>query len=333
MTPARSLRRIPPALALFVIAPVFGELFSGSTPLNEFINPITFLTLALLYGCGAIIIRELLVRWQKGWVSLLLLGCAYGIYEEGLLVQSFFDPTWKDLGSLAVYGRLAGVNWVWAEHLTLYHAVISIAASIIFVEILYPDRRAEPWLSKRSWWVANWAGFIGVYAVWELMTTYNPGLWKLVCWAAILLLGLAARLAPYDPGQHADPKAPHPAWFGLLGFLGVFGQFFIVYRGADVGQYPFPVAMSLLAVYDLFILWLIRRGSGGGAAWDDRHRISLINGALAFFLVLGPLTVGRQHPVLYGSNPIFLLLLWWAGHQVNQRHQRNSLKFLTNQEG
>ncbi len=162
MTPT-SHSKIPPALALFIIAPVFGELFSGSSPLNEFINPLTFLTLALLYGCGAILCRELVVRWRKGWPSLLLLGLAYGIYEEGLLVQSFFDPTWMDLGSLAVYGRVAGVNWVWAEHLTIYHALVSIAASIAFVEILYPAQRRERWLKSRRWWWANWVGFIGVY--------------------------------------------------------------------------------------------------------------------------------------------------------------------------
>ncbi|MFH2104605.1 MAG: hypothetical protein ABIJ39_14755 [Chloroflexota bacterium] len=55
-------QKIPPALALFIIAPVFGELFFGSAPLNEYINPLTFITLSLLYGCGAIIARELVVR-------------------------------------------------------------------------------------------------------------------------------------------------------------------------------------------------------------------------------------------------------------------------------
>jgi hypothetical protein len=54
-----------------------------------------------------------------------------------------------DLGTLAVYGRVAGVNWVWAEHLTLYHALISIAASITFVEMLYPERRYERWVTTR----------------------------------------------------------------------------------------------------------------------------------------------------------------------------------------
>jgi len=86
-------KKIKPALVLFLTAPIFGELFSGSSPLNEFLNPITFTILSLLYGCGATLVRELVIRWQKGWISIFLLGAAYGIYEEGIMVQSFFDPT------------------------------------------------------------------------------------------------------------------------------------------------------------------------------------------------------------------------------------------------
>jgi drug/metabolite transporter (DMT)-like permease len=122
---------------------------------------------------------------------------------------------------------------------------------------------------------------------------------------AIFLLGVAARLVPRPKAMTAYKKAPCPLWFGVAGFLVTFGHFFIVYQGADEGKYPFLVAMILLAVFDLFLLWLIWYWSGRGAAWTDRHRITLINGALTFFLVLGPLTVGSQYPVMYFSNPAF----------------------------
>jgi hypothetical protein len=219
-------------LALFFIAPVCGELFSGSAPLNEFINPATFVILALLYGGGAVIIRELKIRWDKSWLSIFLLGLAYVIYEEGLMVMSLYDPTWMDLGNLAVYGRELGVNWVWAEHLTIYNAAISIAASIAFVEAFYPDWRDERWVKNRKWWVLTWAGFIGVYIVWEAFSTYNAGILK------------------------------------------------------------------------LFTLVLIA---------------ALVVGALSLFLVLGPLTEGSNNPVLYFSNPVFLLLLFLAYIKVSRR--------------
>jgi hypothetical protein len=311
-------RRIPPALALWLTAPIFGELFSGSSPLNEFINPVTFLTLALLYGCGAILARELVIRWNKGWPSLLVLGFAYGIYEEGLLVQSFFDPSWMDLGSLAVYGRVAGVNWVWTQHLTIYHALISICASVAFVEIVYPERRGQSWAGGRWWW-ANWAGFLGIYLVWEAMTTYNAGVWKPITWLAVVGLCVLARALPKPAIGAAIPVAA-PAWrYWWVGFLGMLGHFFLIYTGPDQGAYPFGVAMVLIAGFDGLCLWLVLRWNRRGAAWDDRHRLALINGALSFFLILTPLTIGSQYPVLYFSNPVFLAGLWLTAWWVARR--------------
>ncbi len=142
--------RIPPALVLFFLAPAIGELLSGSAPPVEFFNPFSILLLSALYGSGALLARELALRWGKRWPTILTLGLAYGIVEEGLMVKSFFDPAWMDLGLLGVYGRWAGVNWVWAVMLTLYHAVVSIAIPIMLVELIYPGQRDEPWLGRRG---------------------------------------------------------------------------------------------------------------------------------------------------------------------------------------
>ncbi len=266
--------KIPSALTLWIVAPIFGELFSGSSPLNEYINPVTFLTLGLLYGSGAIICRELVIRWNKGWVSLLLLGFAYGIYEEGLLVQSFFDPAWMDLGVLATYGRVAGVNWVWTEHLTIFHALISILASVAFVEILYPQRRRESWVHG-FWWVVNWIGFIGIYVVWEVMTPYDPGLWRIVSVLAIATLVLLARVIPKPTPPEPLPPAARPWRYFLAGFLGMTGQFVLIYTGAEKNTFPFMVKMIVLVIYDILILLLILWWNKRGAAWDDRHRLAL----------------------------------------------------------
>jgi hypothetical protein len=312
-------QRIPPALALFLIAPIFGELVSGSSPLNEYINPVTFITLSLLYGCGAIIVRELAIRWQKGWLSIFILGAAYGIYEEGILVQSFFDPGWQDLGSLSVYGRILGVNWVWTEHLTIFHMLISIAASIAFVEVLYPEKRAERWVSSRGWWIANWIGVLSLVIPWKIMVKYNSGGWWWLSWLVVIGLGFLAKTVPAHPLKPHEKDVPKPWRFYLTGFLGFFIQFVIVYSSADRQTTPFPVIMLSLIVFDLLMLWLILRMSGNGAAWDDRHRMALIIGALSFFLVIGPLTTNGQYPVMYFSNPIFLFLLWLAYRSVKKR--------------
>jgi hypothetical protein len=142
--------RVPPALVLFLLSPIIGELLSGSSPPSEFFTPFGFTIMALLYGGGALTVRELKIRWEKGVGSLLLLGAAYGILEEGLMVASFFNPLWPDLGILGVFGRWLGVNWVWAVELTAYHAIVSITVPIILVELIYPNYKAESWI-RGAW--------------------------------------------------------------------------------------------------------------------------------------------------------------------------------------
>lgn len=138
------------AITLLLLAPASGELLSSSAPPAEYFQLLNFLMLTTLYGCGALLIREMVRRWNKGWAAVFLLGMAYGIFEEGLVVRSFFDPNWGDLGILASYGRWAGVNWVWTVGLTLFHALVSIVFSIQVSELIHWEVRNEPWLSKRS---------------------------------------------------------------------------------------------------------------------------------------------------------------------------------------
>jgi len=84
--------------------------------------------------------------------------------------------------------------------------------------------------------------------------------------------------------------------------------------------------MVMLLVYDLLFLLLILHMNKRGAGWDDRHRLALINGALGFFLVLGPLTVGPQYPVMYFSNPVFLFVLGLIYWKVSKRYSSTDLE-------
>jgi len=143
--------RWKPVLTLLVLSPAIGELLSGSSPPQQFFNPVFFLLLVGLYGCGALLVRETVARWKLNATGLLLLGAAYGIVEEGLTCKSFFNPHWTDTGFLSVYGRAWGVNWVWTFGLTVYHMVVSITVPIFLTEALFFGRAGEPWLRRRGW--------------------------------------------------------------------------------------------------------------------------------------------------------------------------------------
>jgi hypothetical protein len=299
-----------PALALFFIAPILGELFSGSLPLNEFINPLAFMTSAMLYGSGAIIARELKVRWGKGWLSLLLLGFAYGIFEEGIMVRSFFDPNWMDLGSLGTYGRIDGLNVVWAYHLTVYHAIVSILASITLAEILYPAHRRESWVHSKKWRRIIWGLLLLTLPLGKILTPYDaPDNWILLSWIGILLLMGIARFAPDLRLPPSKKPVPRPRRFFLLAFFGTFMHHIFIYTGADNHTYAYNTAIQLTFFANLLILWLALRWSKNFTAWQDTHRYSFLTGILAFFLALSPFTIGSIYPILYITSPIFLFIL------------------------
>ncbi len=203
---ARGFRmKVPPALVLFFLSPAIAELLLGSSPPSEFFSPFSLLLLCSLYGSGALIVRELKIRWNKGFVSMFVLGAAYGIIEEGLMVKSFFDPGWMDIGVLGVYGRWLGVNWVWAEWLTIYHAIFSIAIPITLVELAYPETKGNSWLStKKFLGVTILFGAVVIFGLvkrfdWNKRTLYHK--FSMVAGALAFLIMLA-------PLQELDRSRP-----------------------------------------------------------------------------------------------------------------------------
>lgn len=285
--------RLPPAIVLFVLSPAIGELLSGSSPPVEFFSPFTFILLAALYGGGAILVRELTLSWRKGWLSVFALGAAYGIVEEGIMCKSFFDPNWPDLGPLGTYGRWLGVNWVWAQGLTVYHAVFSIAIPILLVELAYPNERDKPWVSM------EWLRVVGLLFVLDVLfgfccfpkpeAPYYPPPFHIVATVAavVALIWLARKLPENLPVPLSSRVAP-AGKFMLLGFTATL-TFFLVFWGLPNMKLP-PLATMGLGVLVLMIsaryalLW-----SGNGHKWTDIHKWAIASGALGFFILLAPL--------------------------------------------
>jgi hypothetical protein len=142
-----------PGLALLLLAPSIPELLTGSTPITTlFVNPIffalAFLGIVGLYGGGALLIREFVVYFHKGWASVLLLGAAYGIGEEGFAVHTFFQPSGPPVNALGSYGAAFGVDWLWALGLTVFHATYSIALPILLTGLFFPAARDVRWLDR-----------------------------------------------------------------------------------------------------------------------------------------------------------------------------------------
>ncbi len=269
-----------PILFLFILSPAVGELLSGSSPPLEFFNPITFLILGSLYGSGALLVREYARRWGKGWRSILLLGAAYGIIEEGILVRSFFDPNWVDLGILGTYGRWLGVNWVWAEWLTIYHAIFSITIPILLVELYYPEYRAQRWLSPKQLRVFQTV-FIGVTLFGLVGFPYYAP--ELVIWlpACLISVALLAWYAKRIPNSFPVQAGLNVSWRKLipLGFSVPLAFFFLFYSTLI----PIPAITMLVGVFGVLgYERILRRWASQG--FTDLQRLGLVGGALGFFM-------------------------------------------------
>ncbi|MBN2554811.1 MAG: hypothetical protein JXA97_02635 [Anaerolineales bacterium] len=277
------MRKKAPVWTLFFLAPVIGELLSGSAPPVEFFKPFSLLLLSALYGSGALLAREISLAWEKRWPTIFMLGLAYGILEEGLMVKSFFDPTWMDLGLLGVYGRAFGVNWVWSLFLTIYHAVFSISIPIYLTELLYPNAKDERWLTKRG--IRNFSILLGadVLFAFFLLTPYRPPFLPYA--GAVLLVPLLVWTAHRMPmrwwGEQGG-NARGAFWFFLIGAMGSFGLFLANWALPEQ-EVPVLITLAVCAALPFILRSLVRWLSGDGA-WSERQRLALVSGGMSFLI-------------------------------------------------
>ena len=286
-------RRRTAAWILALLSPTIAELLSGSSPPLEFFNPIMFAGLLGMYGAGVLVVRELATSWGKGWASVLVLGVAYAIAEEGLACKSFFDPGWADLGDLATYGRFWSVNWVWTVWLVVYHAVISISLPILISQLLYPEFNRKRLLSERQFKVVFWMFWIDI-AVFALAFGTNylpPAAQYLLAVAAVVGLFAYARRVPdglvsashifpsWKKGRIISPGLKTYA----TGFLFIFSSFLVASGSFTRCLNPVLTILLLFAIAAGTMLLLRHRL---GVRENDLLKAYLAVGLLSFLILL-----------------------------------------------
>ncbi len=138
------LKRLRPVVLLALLSPLIAEFVSGSMSLRE-IGALP--VLILMYGCGAILIREVARRTRRGWPCIFLLALAYGLIEEGIADQTLFNPHFHGL-RLLDYGWISplGIGVPWTIYVLGIHIVWSIAVPIALAERAFPGD--TPWLGR-----------------------------------------------------------------------------------------------------------------------------------------------------------------------------------------
>lgn len=298
-----------PAVVILVIAPYFGEGLSGSTPPLELLLPWNFAFMAALYGCGALICREVAHRLHLGFTGLILLGVAYGVWEEALVDRYWFYPAfWTDSG-VGSYSVAWHTNVLLAIHLTAFHTAISICSAVLVVEWLVPGRRRQSWATRPGLAVAAvvMAGTPVVYGEFDR----RPPAAVLVAAAAILVaavLGAVALPRRLRGRTLRLDRAPRRG-LGAVACATVLSHWIATY-GIGLSGIPWPIGVVIAVTPIVLGSVIISRRAVTGPYGSDGVRV--VAGLLVFFSSLDVFVgLGGRYDLAVGG-----LVTAYAAHRL-----------------
>jgi len=265
---------------------------------------------ALLYGCPALLLREVVRRRGLGWGAMVLLACAAGLLQAGLVDQSMFARSYGDVRG---WDEMVEPTWIGPLDLSPYpvqsfvagHVVFSFCAPIAVAEALFPSLARAPWLGRGEIMVA-----VGLWALVAAAILAEPpagsdGATVAQLAATVVtifvLVGLAFR--PARGGGGARRPGPRVAWACAGGFVAMTAH--ALMPGTWLGL---VAAVAVLASG----AWLVTRW-----AWDLRAVAALAVGALlsravlafTYFPLVGEVPAGPK----YAHNVAMLALVAGAG--------------------
>jgi hypothetical protein len=285
------VRRYFPALTLILIAPLVAEVLPGSAPISR---PALLPFIVLIYGPGALLIRDVVRSNGRGWVSILVLGAAYGVMEEGIALQSLFNP---DLYNASAWGRLGPVNAVYAVAVIPIHAIWSAAVPILLVDLLFPDGRDRPYLGQlgqvvTGCWYAVGVALLGLLTRYSIAPQFRAAP-VLIVWSAIVavsLIMLAFRL-PRIVTRRVHRTVPAP-WAILLLTTGAGSMWHMLIAALwriepEFARWPLALLPMTSAIALLAVAWQWLRNWSAARAWNDRHWLALAAGSVIAHSVFG----------------------------------------------
>ncbi|KRE11678.1 hypothetical protein ASE66_24490 [Bosea sp. Root483D1] len=302
------LKHLAPVLCLFIITPLIAEYLLGNVPTTWIV---LLPVLSLLYGSGAVLIRELARKTGRGWPTIATLAFAYAVVEEAFATQSWFNPNFEGQRLLDYgYVEALGTSPSWIVFVVILHVAWSICTPIALTEVIFTKTRLEPWLSAKGICVV--AGlFASSIAI--LMTHFiikdqfvaSPMQFAASASVAVALIVVAFVLFP-PKRENSDAKissggladTPPPWSMGAL-VLAVGSAFYMIQEFAPKAGIPAWItaclSLSLALGMLYFVTWSSRRSD-----WSDRHRFALASGAVLVYCWWGFVI----EVDLYGTNAL-----------------------------
>jgi hypothetical protein len=274
--------RALPAVLLAILAPLFGEYLLGNLKFSE----IVYLPFLIpLYGAGALLIREFARRSGRGSGTMLILGVAYGLIEEGLVDQMLFNRFYfagQDQFSDTYIAALGVDAWLSLIVLAM-HAIWSTYIPITLVEVLFPEWRARPWLDNKGLTITTAVFLLGsAYLCYTIYLEERFFASAAQLTGTVIVIILLVKFAfSIDGPRKTMPSgfAPNPWIVG--GFSLTCASLYMLTEMLSGWTRVAACLVLLTLFFSVIRLWSQFPG------WSEMHRLALAGGGILTYAWLG----------------------------------------------
>ncbi|MGI0133190.1 MAG: hypothetical protein ACREDK_08945 [Thermoplasmata archaeon] len=329
------LRRRP-ILCLFLLTPGLIEYIGGSSSfVNLAANPAFFLLQlginAAMYTPGALLAREAMIRWRKGWPTVFAIGAAYAIMEEGIADQTILNPNAgaAPIGAVGVYGHFAGVNWTWLPMVLMFHILLSIAVPILLLDLALPEIRGRRLLSDRGVLAVLVLLALDTAVLTAIVSTvthywYGIGMLVALLTAIVGSCGLAYLLPRYAFPVRKGAPTSRPHVFFLLGALAYPASLVVAQIGWAARVAPELVVLAIVGVFGVGAVAFLR---SIGTDRRNRHLVAFSAGLVVFGMILSAIRE-LSFPIVLLADAAVLVFFAWMYREVSRdepSHGRGSV--------
>lgn len=283
-----------PVLGLLLFSPFTAEYIIGYLDVTGNFG-LMFLYLIFfgpLYGGAALIIREVTRRAGLGWLTMTILAIAFGLFQAGMIDHGLFNPAfqdinyWQDLHD-PTYISFLGISGYQAIDFISGHVIWSITVPIIIIEIFFPNRKREPWLSNVSFTIIIVLYLLASAFIFQdqvTMDQFLPSVTQFIVTGIIIIALIIASFTFGKPNMtRIEKTAPNPFLVAavtlfllsmhtiieLLAVLfGISSEFMMEWPGVILR------VMSLTLLGYLILAWSKQKG------FNSMHHLALAGGAI-----------------------------------------------------
>lgn len=312
--PARLRTHRLQVVMLLLLAPIGAEYLSAYDDSTGDVVALLFglLFFIPLYGAPALLIREVARRAELGWTGIILMATAFGLLQAGVVDQSLFSESYRDIESWAdslrgSYVEPLGISLYNAVNFIGGHMIYSIGAPIAIAEALRPQSAHEPWLGKVG---------LGITSVLYILISLviladhlenevsHASAPQVVVSLVIVMLLIAAA---FRFGRQSKPRAGS----ATPTVRRTFAVSIVLIAAYSLG--PEGWSGALLATGSLLVAAVLLRRASRGALWSLGHTVSIATAVLLaraafaflYFPVIGEVSLMNK----YGHNLVMLVIV------------------------